>query len=138
MTNQMLESFILTSKDNYAYSSQDLKQVTNTFDAKDYFENHADIFFFRIVDRVATYRLQTKSLFLDQEGRVSMWQTSGPLYPDSTNKDERFKSRDSFINQPEDQRNYAIYPMSKDAVSALESTQPNLTNHWFVPRGFEL
>lgn len=53
----MLESFILTSKDNYAYSFKDLKQVANTFDAKDYFENHADIFFFRIVDRVATYRL---------------------------------------------------------------------------------
>lgn len=66
-----------------------------------------------------------------------MWQASGPLDPDSTNKDERFKTRDSFINQPSDQRNYAIYPMSKDAVSALESTLPNLTDHWFVPRGFE-
>ena len=57
MTNQILESFILTSKENYAYSSHDLKHVTSTFDTKDFFENQADIFFFRIVDRVATYRL---------------------------------------------------------------------------------
>jgi len=45
----------------------------NGFDRKAFFKDHADIFFLRIVDRGATYGLQNKSLYLDPEGKISMW-----------------------------------------------------------------
>jgi hypothetical protein len=72
MANQMLESFVLTQRDLYP-SSHDLKAILRNFDKTQFFQDHADIFYLRIVDRGATYGLQNKSLYLDYEGKISMW-----------------------------------------------------------------
>ena len=74
MANQMLESFVLTQRDLYPNHSSDLTPILRSFDKAKFFQEEADVFYFRIVDRGATYGLQNKSLYLDKDGKVSMWQ----------------------------------------------------------------
>lgn len=100
--------------------------MLHKFNTTDFFENHADIFYFRIVDRVATYRLQTKSLYLDKDGNISMWKSSGSVnnYEPTIDRTKE-GNRTSFINMAEDERHYAVYPMSKDAVKYDNSNATN-------------
>ena len=60
---------------------------------------------------------------MDSEGSVSMWRSSGHVkdYENSSIRDPLPGNRVSFINLPEEEKNYAIYPMSKNAVKYIEN-----------------
>ena len=121
----MLESFVLTQKELYSTNNGDLSQTLKSFNKTEFFTEQADIFYFRIVDRVATYRLQTKSLYLDSDGNISMWKATGNSISEPY-KSVKSGNRTSFINTPENEKHFVIYPMSKDAVKFME--QVNLTD----------